>query len=199
MARSRRRLPDVHGRSVRPARMLIAFQRVHLEPGEHRRLVVEVPSSMFRCGIRPTAGWSSQARSSSSSAVPPRMCDSARGDSHRRCRFRRSPTRALQHRAICRHRHRIRRTRHRRFRGGKCARLAERCEHGQRMVRAPAGRRLLKETMGGADEQTLDSQWRSPHQPDGDAQLAGDAQPGSVTPDLLSVLGWRGRMSPSPG
>lgn len=38
---------DVIGRTVRPARTLIAFRRVTLEPGEQVRVHVDVPASMF--------------------------------------------------------------------------------------------------------------------------------------------------------
>ncbi len=38
---------DVNGRTVRPARALVAFRRLTLEPGERTRVVVEVPASMF--------------------------------------------------------------------------------------------------------------------------------------------------------
>ncbi|MHA7189427.1 glycoside hydrolase family 3 N-terminal domain-containing protein [Arthrobacter sp. MDT2-16] len=38
---------DLHGRTVRPARTLVGFHRVHLEPGEQTRIVVEVPTDLF--------------------------------------------------------------------------------------------------------------------------------------------------------
>ncbi|RXZ71869.1 glycoside hydrolase family 3 N-terminal domain-containing protein [Agromyces albus] len=38
---------DVHGRTVRPARTLLAFARVSLAAGEERRVAVEVPTSLF--------------------------------------------------------------------------------------------------------------------------------------------------------
>lgn len=38
---------DVVGRSVRPARTLVAFERISLAPGEKVRVVAEVPASMF--------------------------------------------------------------------------------------------------------------------------------------------------------
>ncbi len=38
---------DLHARTVRPARSLLAFSRIHLEAGEQRELQVNVPTSMF--------------------------------------------------------------------------------------------------------------------------------------------------------
>lgn len=38
---------DVIGRTVRPTRVLVAFKRITLEPGEKARIQVEVPSSLF--------------------------------------------------------------------------------------------------------------------------------------------------------
>lgn len=38
---------DLHARTVRPARSLLAFSRIHLEPGEQRELQVAIPTSMF--------------------------------------------------------------------------------------------------------------------------------------------------------
>lgn len=38
---------DVIGRTVRRARVLVAFQRLSLQPGEHTRVTIEVPTSLF--------------------------------------------------------------------------------------------------------------------------------------------------------
>ncbi|MEU4197119.1 fibronectin type III-like domain-contianing protein [Kribbella sp. NPDC026611] len=38
---------DVAGRTVRPERVLVAFRRLPLEPGESARLAVEIPTSRF--------------------------------------------------------------------------------------------------------------------------------------------------------
>jgi beta-glucosidase len=38
---------DVHGRTVRPARVLVAFKRITLAAGESRRVVANVPASLF--------------------------------------------------------------------------------------------------------------------------------------------------------
>ncbi|WP_087485792.1 beta-glucosidase family protein [Brachybacterium massiliense] len=47
---------DVAGRTVRPARTLVAFRRVTLDAGEKARVVVEVPASMFALWDA-TDGW----------------------------------------------------------------------------------------------------------------------------------------------
>ncbi len=38
---------DVHARTVRPARTLVGFERIALEPGAARRVVVDIPASLF--------------------------------------------------------------------------------------------------------------------------------------------------------
>ena len=47
---------DVVARSVRPARQLVAFRRVHLEPGRAARVSVEVPAGMLALWD-PHDGW----------------------------------------------------------------------------------------------------------------------------------------------
>lgn len=47
---------DVHARSVRPGRKLIAFQRLHLAAGSEQRIVVEVPADAFALWD-PSEGW----------------------------------------------------------------------------------------------------------------------------------------------
>ena len=47
---------DVHGRTVRPARLLLAFERVPLASHESRRVVVDIPTSLFELWDR-REGW----------------------------------------------------------------------------------------------------------------------------------------------
>ncbi|WP_198653495.1 glycoside hydrolase family 3 N-terminal domain-containing protein [Actinocorallia populi] len=47
---------DVHGRTARPARKLVAFRRLTLAPGEEERVAVDIPADLFALWD-PREGW----------------------------------------------------------------------------------------------------------------------------------------------
>ncbi|MCM6761229.1 fibronectin type III-like domain-contianing protein [Rathayibacter sp. ZW T2_19] len=55
-SRRQRRGHDVHARTVRPARVLLAFGRVPLAPGEARHVSIDIPTALFALWNK-RGGW----------------------------------------------------------------------------------------------------------------------------------------------
>ena len=79
---------DVHARTVRPARVLLAFERVSLGAGERRRVSVEIPANLFELWDK-REGWLVEPGlvelfiGGSSSVTPLEIAVTLTGETHR--------------------------------------------------------------------------------------------------------------------